>query len=172
MTCCGTATAERKKAARLARQLSKKIESTDDPRELARLKRELHVAEVDVKYTVYFPFMERYVSLYPDGAKSTSKEKQATRRGRPSERPAMWSVVEKAMAEGTGALERLRDRRSEYEAGSDSRASVSQPARLAVKKEPQSGRTLRQTQEGGIKQESAVKENSESSDDGGFFEED
>lgn len=172
LTCRGTAIIERQKASRLAKQLSKKIKSTDDPQELARLKQELHVAEVDVKYAVYFPFMERYVSLYPDDAKSATKEKQAARRDRTSERPAMWSVVEKAMAEGEGALERLRDRRSEHEAGSYSKAPMPRSARTAGKKEPQSGMTARQRQEVGIKEESTLKEDSESSDGGGFFEED
>lgn len=130
------------------------------------------MAEVDVKYTMYFPFMERYVSLYRDGAKSAMKEKEATRRGRPSERPAMWSVVEKAMTEGGGALERLRDRRSEHEAGSYSKAPIPRSAETAVKKEPRSGTTLRQKQEIGIKEESTLREHSENSDGDSFFEED
>ncbi|EFX00043.1 rRNA-processing protein efg1 [Grosmannia clavigera kw1407] len=64
---------ERKKAMRLEKQLRRRLAESDDPMEVAAIKADLHIAEVDRMYATYFPFMEPYVSLY---AAKEEKEKE------------------------------------------------------------------------------------------------
>jgi hypothetical protein len=98
----------------------------------------LHVAEVDEAYTLYHPHAEPYISLYGNASKSdeddgeddadkTAKAKAALA----SQRPEMWTVVEKTMYQGTEALQRLRERRSPSKDGPDSdrKARTRQPQR-------------------------------------------
>lgn len=109
--------AERKKAQRMAKQLRKQIEQANDPEEIESLKKDLHIAEVDTNYAIYYPFMERYISLYTvakEAKESTAEEKAALAKlALHAPRPSMWSVIEKAMAEGKDALERIQERRPE-----------------------------------------------------------
>ena len=65
------------------------------------MKVELHVAEVDLYYTHYSPLCDPYIGIY---AKDGFPDEV------PRLKPAMWAEVEKAMEEGTIALEQLRDR--------------------------------------------------------------
>jgi len=85
----------------------------DQAGELECLKNDLHIAEVDVAYTKYFPFLEKYVSLYPSHeqpAKTLSQdEKNRFWLNKP--RPDMWKVIEVAMENGEAQLERVRDRK-------------------------------------------------------------
>ncbi|SPJ83783.1 related to rRNA-processing protein efg-1 [Fusarium torulosum] len=119
---------ERKKAARLVKQLRKKIEETEttETDEIEGLKRDLHVAEVDEAYTQHFPHAEPYISLYTN-AKSEKEEEDKDddkldytplkHRGLlHTERPPMWSEVEQAMKNGPHALRTLRERRPAEEA--------------------------------------------------------
>ncbi|KAK1245125.1 hypothetical protein MKX08_004754 [Trichoderma sp. CBMAI-0020] len=109
---------ERKKASRLVKQLKRKLEQESDSSEADKLRHDLHVAEVDEAYTLYFPHLETYVGLYSSAAKKTDEEETeegkvaAAKAALEAERPPMWSVIEKALADGTRALEKLRDRRS------------------------------------------------------------
>ncbi|KAI9166841.1 rRNA-processing protein EFG1 [Paramyrothecium foliicola] len=110
---------ERKKASRLVKQLRRKLEQASDGADNDALKCELHVAEVDEAYTLYHPHAEPYISLYgaskSEEADDDSEEVQKTSAAQAAlkaERPPMWSVVEKTMAEGTDALTKLRERRN------------------------------------------------------------
>ncbi|GFP53963.1 hypothetical protein ACSS6W_001602 [Trichoderma asperelloides] len=109
---------ERKKASRLVKQLRRKLEQESDSSEAEKIRHDLHIAEVDEAYTLYFPHLETYVGLYSSNAKKTAEEETeegkiaAAKAALEAERPPMWSVIEKALAEGTPALEKLRDRRS------------------------------------------------------------
>ncbi|KAH8752529.1 hypothetical protein F5883DRAFT_576384 [Diaporthe sp. PMI_573] len=107
---------ERKKAERLRKKLKKQAEECTDPEEKARIETDLHIADVDYHYTRYFPFLERYESLYtaPENPKDDEAEDQpAAIRALHSERPPMWKVVEEAMRNGQAALEELQERRPE-----------------------------------------------------------
>lgn len=88
-----------------------------DTKQQADLSQKIHVARVNLNYTIYYPLTEKYISLYPkshsdpagvaneksgSGTEST-EHKQTT--GEP--RPPMWSVIEKCMEEGT--LDDLRE---------------------------------------------------------------
>lgn len=109
---------ERKKASRLVNQLKKKLEQESDTDKADQIRRDLHIAEVDEAYTLYFPHLETYVGLYSNSAKSNAdndddeSKTPAAKAALAAERPPMWTVIEEAMEEGTEALEKLRDRRS------------------------------------------------------------
>lgn len=110
------AIAERKKASRLVKQLRRQIESDPNSDDIASLKQQLHVAEVDEAYTQYHPHVEPYISLYgnakpSDGDESADKTPVA-KLALKAERPPMWAEVETTMEEGLEALKRLRERRS------------------------------------------------------------
>ena len=110
------AIAERKKASRLVKQLRRQIESDPNSDDVASLKQQLHVAEVDEAYTQYHPHVEPYISLYgnakpSDGDESADKTPVA-KLALKAERPPMWAEVETTMEEGLEALKRLRERRS------------------------------------------------------------
>ncbi|KAF4124211.1 Uncharacterized conserved protein (DUF2361) [Geosmithia morbida] len=125
---------ERKKAMRLAKQVKKKIAETTDAQELEKLRSQLHVAEVDEAYAVNHPHTEPYISIYgksekKDGndADDNDKDDEATAPTTTTstltkisldatQRPPLWSTVEKAMKDGPDALRRLRERRPEMEA--------------------------------------------------------
>jgi len=109
---------ERKKANRLHKQLEERLKGASDPKAIDEIKRDIHICDVDRHYTIYFPYMERYVSLYPVSGLGLKvqggpplDEASSAARNLHSERPPLWTVVEKAMEKGQEALERLRDRR-------------------------------------------------------------
>ncbi|KAL7789261.1 hypothetical protein V8C43DRAFT_306936 [Trichoderma afarasin] len=115
---------ERKKASRLVKQLKRQLEQESDADKAEKLRHDLHIAEVDEAYTLYFPHLETYVGLYSSTAKKTSDEEEteesklaAAKAALEAERPPMWAVIEKALAEGPPALEQLRDRRSPDDTG-------------------------------------------------------
>lgn len=74
------------------------------------------MARVDEAYARYFPYMEKYVSLYPDKPKAGSAEDEAAKKSKAARslqgsRPPLWSMVEKTMEKGEAALAQLRERR-------------------------------------------------------------
>jgi hypothetical protein len=101
---------ERQKATRNLKKLRKRLLETESTDEVEALKKEMHVAEVDLNYTQYCPLNEPYVSLYPQ--KSSDGEDDVV--AEPPPKPAMWAEVEKCMEEGT--LDRLRNRSSAVKA--------------------------------------------------------
>lgn len=115
---------ERKKASRLVKQLRRQLEQESDADKAEKIRHDLHIAEVDEAYTLYFPHLETYVGLYSSTAKKTTDEEEteesklaAAKAALEAERPPMWAVIEKALAEGPPALEQLRDRRSPDDTG-------------------------------------------------------
>lgn len=80
----------------------------------------MHIADVDWHYTKYFPFLERYVALYPATKTSGTAADEADEAGVPTaerallaERPPMWQEIEAAMEEGQRALDVIQERTSE-----------------------------------------------------------
>jgi hypothetical protein len=102
---------ERKKAQRLEKQLQAQLTQTTDPNEISALEKDIHIVQVDVQYTKYFPYMERYVSLYTEAAAPKADETARAKIALRSERPPLWSTVEKAMTRGHEALLSLQNRR-------------------------------------------------------------
>ncbi|KAK4175223.1 hypothetical protein QBC36DRAFT_190369 [Triangularia setosa] len=136
---------ERKKAIRIAKQLEKKLAQATDADEIAKLKDDLHKAQVDIDYAIYYPFMEPYISLY---AKPAAGEEEKAAQYLHTERPPMWALIEKTREEGKKALEKLQNRKPEEEAEGEGAEGSSK--------------------KGSRKAKSAKKD--EEVDDGGFFE--
>jgi hypothetical protein len=66
---------------------------------------------VDLNYTMYFPLMEKYQSLYPrteeQGPLDEASGKDLSGKGEGPERHPIWYIVERAMVDDT--LKELRD---------------------------------------------------------------
>ena len=71
------------------------------------LKKQIHLAEVDLNYTKYFPLSEVYISLYPPAYEAVDEE-QTSEAAETKPRPPMWAEIEKCTEEGT--LDQLRNR--------------------------------------------------------------
>ncbi|KAL7822447.1 hypothetical protein V8C26DRAFT_388967 [Trichoderma gracile] len=147
---------ERKKASRLVKQLKKRLEQESDAAEAEKIRHQLHIAEVDEAYTLYFPHIETYVGLYAAAAKKPAEEETeeskiaAAKAALEAERPPMWKVIEKALAEGPAALEKIRDRRSPDDTGEvDDRQPPIRPRPTAPSgaPEPRHNGTARQPRE-------------------------
>ncbi|KAK6080356.1 hypothetical protein SCUP234_05297 [Seiridium cupressi] len=180
---------ETKKANRLAKQIEKQIEETGDKGEIKKLKQDLHVAQIDSLYAKFFPYRERYISLYTTASgeqKTEDDEKPETSssaaKALRAERPKLWNTIEKASKKGIPALMEIRDRRL----GNDSRSkppkerpskhSFAAKAQIMKAKNPLvSGPRTTKPGEGRmeLKNPRASKSKVEDSDDdsdGGFFE--
>lgn len=94
----------------MRKQLKKRLDQAE-PEDKAKLEEEFHIADVDWHYAKYFPFMERYIGLYPT-AKTTeeSEDKPIAKRALHAERPPMWKEIERAMEQGQRALEAIQER--------------------------------------------------------------
>jgi hypothetical protein len=75
----------------------------EDNAERAALRTRIHNADVDVNYTIYYPLLRPYVSLYPKKEGSASAESFDGPKGDVD----MWKAIEEAME--TGTLDRLRN---------------------------------------------------------------
>ncbi|KAJ9211985.1 hypothetical protein DTO166G4_6388 [Paecilomyces variotii] len=128
-----TATKELKKLQRREREISES-DSPTKKEDLKLLASRIHTARVNLNYTIYSPLTEKYISLYPDkkkknkdrdsgnDANSDSDSQKGDKRSRSEsqqpqeytiqtndsgEKPPLWYVVEKCMADGT--LDLLRE---------------------------------------------------------------
>jgi len=79
-----------------------------------QLESKIHVARVNLNYTIYYPLTEKYISLYPkskssgkDDAESESESEAEEKVQSDKTKPPLWSVVEKCMEDDT--LGELRD---------------------------------------------------------------
>lgn len=165
---------------RFAKQLEKKVAQATDPEELSQLKADLHVAQVDTDYAIYFPFMETYISLYAKAAAGEKDDKNAAAHYLRTPRPPMWTIIEKTREEGQAALEKLQNRRPQPVPSSGvaeqlakkqpakNDAPAQQPDKKARKRGPrQERRALERARQAGIASDA-----NDESDGGGFFEED
>ncbi|KAL2819352.1 hypothetical protein BDW59DRAFT_181667 [Aspergillus cavernicola] len=107
-----TATKELSRLTRKQEEL-KKSES-DSATKLAKLMARIHVARVNLNYTIYYPLTEKYISIYakkkgkPAGQDQGSEDEvEENPSSNAAERTAMWGVVEKCMEDGT--LDLLRE---------------------------------------------------------------
>ncbi|KAJ4304767.1 hypothetical protein N0V90_000295 [Kalmusia sp. IMI 367209] len=101
---------ERQKATRTVKRLHKQLATLEDETDRAEKLRSIHNAEVDVNYTLYYPLLKPYISLFPKQEKSDSSAESRTEfPDGPKGDIDMWKTVEKAMEEQT--LEALRESR-------------------------------------------------------------
>lgn len=118
------------------RQLEKAKQQEEDESKLAALQTQIDIVQIDVNYTIYYPLTEKYLSLYPqekkrkvvnghnEKAANTDDEEEeeesededeemqtseddATKNKDPKEKPPMWDIIKKCMADKT--LDKLRD---------------------------------------------------------------
>jgi hypothetical protein len=166
----------------MARQLRKQIEQAADPTEIAALKADLHIAEVDSHYARYFPFLEAYVSLYPLAKKAKESktdedeetdEKSLAKLALHAPRPPLWSTIEQAMEQGQGALEKLRDRDTAAKLAEPKSRKLSTPKAKPVERNKAASGANSEAVSGKGKGAAAAAKRKEAddSDDGGFFEE-
>ncbi|KAI9367850.1 hypothetical protein BJX61DRAFT_266826 [Aspergillus egyptiacus] len=136
---------DRKTATKELNRLTKKqealanstdIDSETKAKKLEKLAARIHVARVNLNYTIYYPLMEKYISIYAElkKKKDESAEQQEPEEevviasSKAAERTAMWAVVEKCMEEGTldllreGKLEGKGEKKEE-----DGRTETSRP---------------------------------------------
>ena len=129
----------------------------------------VHVAEVDINYALYHPLDEKYQSLYPrKGNNAVSAEHSldnSISQTAGTMRPAIWSVVEKCMSEGT--LEALRDgKMGKSLPDGRPRQHISRKARLQ-----ESRKEIKLSNEKGGSTKKTATQAKEDDSDGGFFEE-
>jgi hypothetical protein len=129
--------------------------------DLDHLNKDLHIAEVDLAYTRYFPFLEKYVSLYPSHDQPPKELPQDAKNRHWLARPRgdMWKVIEIAMASGEAGLERVRDR-------VDGLVTAQRKTAAKAAKAAQGGGTV-----GGAGGMEARNMDASDSEGGGFFEE-
>ncbi|KAK0630731.1 hypothetical protein B0T17DRAFT_507175 [Bombardia bombarda] len=169
---------ERKKAQRMAKQLRQQLNTAEDPEEVAKLNADLHIAEVDNDYAIYYPFMERYISVYPPAksepknVESTVDEKRSAARALlNAPRPPMWTMIEEARKQGKSALEKLQNRVPEPESDAKPAAKQRKKANAGASSEAKekAATTAKAKASSG---EAKADGDNDGDSDGGFFEED
>ncbi|KAK7521089.1 uncharacterized protein IWZ02DRAFT_433475 [Phyllosticta citriasiana] len=174
---------ERQKATRFLKKAVRNLNENSDPAALQQLEGQKHIAEVDLNYTLYYPLIRPYKSLYASAAKSKNAEKEqdgATKVGGDTVRvggdETMWKEVETRTSQGTSALEALRNG-LEWREGKDGEKSAPPPPVGSASvtsgskktKAPTTKKTSRPAKEDNYRKQEAVEEEDEDSD-GGFFE--
>ena len=165
---------------RLAKQLEKKIAAAPDPEAASQLQADLHVAQVDIDYAIYFPFMESYVSLYAGAASAEKDETNTAAHYLRTPRPPMWTVIEKTREGGQAALEKLQNRRlpqtgasleaAQEPAGRDGPAKNSASTKKAKKRASRDEAKQSKSRPNKADEPSRANGEGDESDDGGFFE--
>lgn len=95
----------------------------------------MHITEVDLNYSQYYPLSERYISLYPP--KGTDEPEQDEPEDiETQEKPPMWAEIERRMVDGT--LMQLRNRHSTLAVPKASRPAKPTKAATVLKTSAQS----------------------------------
>lgn len=191
---------ERRKAERVLKQLNRQREqkATDGQPIPDELTKSIHETEVDVKYAVYAPLSQKYISLYAESASLGGKNKTRTKKqilntlnkDQKSElmadfneqsnvlqlaagtKPPMWYEVEKCMEHGQAKLDALRDGKLADPLGGTITLVGGKDAALERGKE---SKTLKRKpswldDEGMIDPEDLDSDEDDGMGDGGFFE--
>jgi len=180
---------ERQKATRVLKKIRREVEATTEPTKKEEALQRLHIAEVNLNYTLYYPLMRPYSALFPknrddDPSYSTPDVEDHSTKGQEagdSEESlaalttkgdrAIWMAVERAMELGT-----LDDLRNSKALERDSQ-TVKQPQ--VKKKESDSRRKHVLKEKGRDQQGTNMRSKAEQVDfgntadedsDGGFFE--
>lgn len=122
------------------KQLKRQVDEEQDASKKADLEKELHIAQVDEAYTIHYPHIEDYISLYRakkgDNEDTEDKDadanKPAAKEVLHAERPQMWSVIEAAMTQGPEALRKIREKRGANDVPERAPASTPHPARAVM----------------------------------------
>lgn len=161
---------ERQKATRGLKKLRTQLASTTaNTPEYEILADRVHCAEVDLNYTLYHPLTEKYVGLFPrqeaqKGHHGTGAPAKTPAHPR-KDKPAMWTVVEACMANGT--LQALRDGKLQMTASMPLRPQGTATTHVACHNLSEKGHKASATEH----LASPATNEYEDIDDGGFFEE-
>ncbi|KAL4873317.1 hypothetical protein BDV12DRAFT_160828 [Aspergillus spectabilis] len=129
------------------------LEESKKKKKLAKLQARLHVAKVNLNYTIYYPLTEKYISIYAEKKKKGQdgeneeeegdedeepEEKEEAGKGKKelsviAERKAMWSVVERCMEDGT--LDLLREGKLDLGGGGGEEKRAEKEAESRSKKD-------------------------------------
>ncbi|KAG9190884.1 hypothetical protein G6011_08972 [Alternaria panax] len=174
---------DRQKGTRILKKLKKEHEAEEDEAKKQDLARRMHNAEVDVNYSIYYPLLKPYASLYPKSKKDKASDSDDAmgedaddKANRGVDGPKgdldMWRAVEEAMAKGT--LDALRNRKEDTPAAvpkKEKKKEQSQPQRAVKFKEKKVEEKLavaknrRERRALGVQAQEEAEES-----DGGFFE--
>lgn len=188
------------------RQYEKAKQQQKTEKELAVLQKRIDTAQIGVNYTIYYPLTEKYLSLYPqekkrdiveghnrnvannDGDDAEEEEEESEdedmqtsedhnpSEGKEGEKPPMWDVIKKCMADKT--LDKLRD--GKLNIGFDGKplqrvegtATDKVVKSAAGKEKVDTGATTKKEERKRKRKEVEVEQpNEEEDSDGGFFEE-
>ncbi|KAI1213397.1 uncharacterized protein F4807DRAFT_264126 [Annulohypoxylon truncatum] len=171
---------ERKKADRLVKKIKSQLETATDEKEIETLKADLHRAEIDSIYARYFPYRERYVSLYPVTAQGEEKKEDTSSAAQAlrNERPPLWKAIEEASAKGVRELIILRERklggdlRRKASAKQDAKDSETAKTSHTKTKNSTTSETTSTQGRGKTKHNEKPEPSDASDSEGGFFEED
>ncbi|KAL5116856.1 18S rRNA maturation protein [Pleosporales sp. CAS-2024a] len=169
---------DRKKGTRILKRLTKELSALDDDSERAKLQQQIHNAQVDVNYAIYYPLMKPYSSLYPKsknkkssdsedaGGKASDDAKNHAEMDGPKGDVDMWRTVEQAMEHGT--LEKLRYSKDALPA-EPPKKSKKPPTNKDGKQDRAEGKKSDHVHAKAGGSKNGVEEEDEESD-GGFFE--
>lgn len=146
---------DRRKAERHLKKASKAYEAASNSSEKAELEQKLHIAQVDLNYTLYYPLARKYSALFPakDDEHNESKTLPATKD------EGMWLRVEQATEQGHDALQALRDESSFQPSKGDGSHKTPKSTKVLSSKQP------------GVDERGKVLEAQQEDEDDGFFDE-
>jgi hypothetical protein len=101
---------ERQRATRILKKAKKELEACEDDAERKKLKRKVHVAEVDFNYPQYYPYMTVYQSLWKKEAGEDGEDRytpNAEQEDGAKGNAEVWRKVKQTMKDGS--LEKLKD---------------------------------------------------------------
>jgi len=168
---------ERQKATRTLNKLTKRLSSTTPSSpDHASLDKQIYDAQVDLNYALFYPLHEKYTSLYPRtaGQSPTETPQEIGGKGQrksEADRPPLWALVEKCMADGT--LQELRDGKLGGGAvGGELVIGTGRPKTDGAKKGGKKDEIKKKASSGGVKLTGGAVSDKEDDDmsDGGFFE--
>ncbi|PLB45675.1 hypothetical protein P170DRAFT_414102 [Aspergillus steynii IBT 23096] len=182
---------------RLLRREKALAESDDASSKKSKLAQKIHVARVNLNYTIYYPLTEKYIALYAKVKKDKERDPKDDTNDSDddagfkaihtsvADKPALWHTVEKCMKDGT--LDLLRDgklsSRDEGSIGnkSSARQSEKKTAKSSKKTDSKKDKTTntksssrgaaKKNERAPAEKKAVVNENNDDDEsDGGFFE--
>lgn len=166
---------ERQRATRNIKRIQKQHAALEDTSDRAELRQTLHNAEVDLNYTIYYPLLKPYVSIFPNAKKnknaSTEEDAASVENGSgsgPRGNVEMWKAVEKAMEDRT--LEALRNSREGVTIPGPKKAKGDKTKKDGRHEEKQEKKQKQESKSAAWQGNGAAGEEEDEDSDGGFFE--
>ena len=152
---------------------------------LKHLEQRIHVAQIDLNYTLYYPLTEKYISLFPKDHSNKDKSQNNNNQDRsespesgdhhqhdsgndddPAKKPPVWAIVEQCTKENT--LDLLRD--GKLDIGPDGKKKSESAATNKSSSSGSKGRDRERDEKKRKKKGSSSSEGDGEESDDGFFE--